>query len=34
MGPQPGFGCVRMFRGGIPDLPLQHMFAACTLELG
>ena len=30
----PGFECVRMYRGGIPTLPMDQIFAACTLELG
>lgn len=34
IGLEPGFECVRMYRGGIPDLPLHRMFAAGTLELG
>jgi predicted N-acetyltransferase YhbS len=34
MGLEPGFACVRMYNGGIPDLPLHRMFAAGTLELG
>ena len=34
MGLQPGFECVRMYRGGMPDLPLHRIFGAGTLELG
>ena len=34
LGMVPGFECVRMYRGGIPDLPIAHMFAVCTLEVG
>ena len=34
MGLVPGFECVRMYRGGIPALPVERIFAACTLELG
>ena len=34
LGMVPGFECVRMYRGGIPELPTQHMFAVCTLEAG
>lgn len=34
LGMQPGFECVRMYRGGLPDLPIERMWAACTLELG
>jgi predicted N-acetyltransferase YhbS len=34
LGMVPGFECVRMYRGGIPELPTQQMFAVCTLEAG
>ena len=34
LGMAPGFECVRMYRGGVPDLPTQHIFAVCTLEAG
>lgn len=34
LGLTPGFECVRMYRGGVPDLPLQRMWGCCTLELG
>lgn len=34
LGMSPGFACVRMYRGGIPDLPLARMFGSATLELG
>jgi len=34
LGMVPGFECVRMYRGGIPDLPIGQMFAVCTLEVG
>ena len=35
IGLSPGFECIRMYRGGgIPALPLERMFAACTLEVG
>ena len=34
LGMAPGFECVRMYRGGTPHLPIAHMFAAATLEIG
>ena len=34
LGMAPGFECVRMYRGGIPNLPISQMFAVCTLEVG
>lgn len=34
VGLSPGFECVRMYRGGMPGLPLSRMWGACTLELG
>jgi hypothetical protein len=34
LGMAPGFECVRMYRGGVPALPTQQMFAVCTLEAG
>ncbi len=34
LGMAPGFECVRMYRGGIPDLPIRRMWGCCTLELG
>jgi len=34
LGMVPGFECVRMYRGGLPHLPVLQMFAVCTLEVG
>ncbi|MGA0069037.1 MAG: GNAT family N-acetyltransferase, partial [Miltoncostaeaceae bacterium] len=34
LGMAPGFTCARMYRGGIPDLPVAQIFAAATLEVG
>lgn len=34
LGMAPGFACVRMYRNGMPELPLTRMWGACTLEAG
>lgn len=30
----PGFACARMYRGGIPDLPLEQIYGNTSFELG
>ena len=34
LGMAPGFACVRMYRNGMPELPLTRIWGACTLEAG
>jgi hypothetical protein len=33
-GMTPGFRCARMYRGGMPELPLSHIYGNTSFELG